>query len=117
VEFLRTRLFLQAPGESIQPSDLQVSSPTPFRGELPKTIPAGAVLFECSASFPGVLPEGGFKRSSYSNLEALLGVLSSTEEFCKRYQKSGGKIYRAMANDENVPDASGPIRLKDFFSL
>jgi hypothetical protein len=113
---IRTRLHVQPPGEEVRPIDLEVTGPALYQGPRPSGALVDAPLYECFIRFPGVIPDG-FVRRNYSTLETLLGALSSAEAFCYEFQKKGGKFYRAMADDENCPDLSEPIRLKDFFRL
>jgi hypothetical protein len=117
VQPLRTRLFLKLPNGDLRPSDLEVDWPTVFDGPGKPAAMKNAPLYQSVARFPGVLPEGGFSNRGWSTLEALIGVLASTKSWCKEFEKSGGRIYGAMADDENVPDLEEPIKLKDFFSL
>lgn len=114
---LRTRLFLKLPSGELRPADLEVEWPTLYAGPGKPAGAKNAPLYQSVARFPGVLPEAGFSNRSYSTLEAMLGVLASAKAFCKEFEKGGGRIYGAMADDENVPDLEEPIKLKDFFSL
>jgi len=114
---LRTRLFLKLPNGELHTSDLEVDLPTLYEGPGRPAGAKNAPLYQSVARFPGVLPATGFSNRSYSTLEAMLGVLASAKAFCKEFEKSGGRIYGAMADDESVPDLEEPIKLKDFFSL
>src|SRR5689334_17097050 len=90
---LRTRLYLQPRDAEVRASDLEIVGPSLYQGPRPPGAASHAPLYECVARFPGVLPEDGFVRRGYSTLEAMLGVISSTEAFCREFQKAGGRIY------------------------
>lgn len=113
---IKTRLFVIPPGGDLTPVYLEVDCPERFFGFPGKPLdPDHAPVYQAIARFPGVLDADEFSFRAWSTLEALIQLLGSVRQFWKDFEKSGGKIYAAMANDENVPDLSDPLKAKDFF--
>src|SRR6185503_3887776 len=102
---LRTRLFLKFPDGQLKPSDLEIELPQRFTGFPGKPLAADhPPVYQAIAYFPGVLDAEGFAARAWSTLEAMTGVMASVGAFWKDFEKSGGKVFLAMANDENVPN-------------
>ena len=115
---LRTRLFLKFPDGQVKPSDLEIELPQRFTGFPGKPLAADhRPVFQTIAYFPGILDAEGFAFRSWSTLEAVLGVMASIRAFWKDFEKSGGKVFLAMVDDEDVPNLEEPLRAKDFFVL
>jgi hypothetical protein len=118
METLRTRLFLKFPDGELKPSDLEIVWPQRFMGFPGKPLAADhPPVYQAIAYFPGVLDAGGFSFRSRSTLEAVVGVMASVRAYWKEFEKAGGSVHLAMADDENRPDLSLKLRIKDFFWL
>jgi len=115
---LRTRLFLKFPDGQVKPSDLEIEWPQRFMGFPNKPLAADhPPVYQAIAYFPGVLDDDSFACRAWSTLEATLGVMSSVRQFWKTFEKAGGSVYLAMADDENKPNLDLQVRPKDFFQF
>ena len=113
---MKTRLFVQPPNGEITPVYLEVDWPERFYGFPGKPLPVDyPARYQAIAHFPGVVDRDEISARSGTDLEALLLVLASVRQFWKDFEKSGGKIYAAMGDNENVADLSEPLKAKDFF--
>ena len=113
---MKTRLFVQPPNGEITPVNLEVDWPERFYGFPGKPLPSDyPVRYQAVARFPGILEDDEFSVRHSTSLEALIQLMRSVRQFWKDFEKSGGKIYAAMGDNENVADLSEPLKAKDFF--
>lgn len=113
---IKTRLFVQPPNGEITPVYLEVDWPERFYGFPGKPLaPDHMPVYQAVARFPGVLDAHEFAFRHRSDLEALVQLFMSVKQFWKDFEKSGGKVYAAMGDNENVADLSEPLKAKDFF--
>lgn len=113
---LKARFFIQPQNSEITPVDLEIDWPERFYGFPGKPLPSDyPARYQAVARFPGILEDGEFSVRHSTGLEALVQLMRSVRQFWKDFEKSGGKVYAAMADDENIPDLSDPLKAKDFF--
>jgi len=115
-QYLRTRIFVRPRGGELVASELRVELPTRFLGFPGKPLAADhPPVYQAIAFLPGVLPDEGFSFRSWSDLEALINVLASAKRFCKDFVKSGGSLFMAMSDNEDVPNLEMELSIKNFF--
>lgn len=113
---MKTRFFVQAAGCEITPEYLEVDWPERFHGFPGKPLASDhAPVYQAVARFPRVLDAEEFTSRHGSDLEALVQLLVSVKQFWKDFEKTGGKIYASMGDNEDVADLSEPLKAKDFF--
>jgi hypothetical protein len=116
VEPLRMKFFLRKPDGSVTPSTLEVSWPEPRPSSEAAKL-GMRTLFVTSASFPGILPEGGGSSRRESNLHAMVEILGAVQQFCIDFEKSGGVLYFPKYENDSEPFLGEPVKAKRFFRL
>ena len=111
VENLKMRFFIKSANGNVKPSDLEISWPEriPIKG-------SDEVIFQSTATFPGVLPDDGQWSRRESGLHAMVEILQSVKQFCIDFEKRGGVLYFSMPEDESKPFLGEPVKAKRFFA-